>query len=344
MTSGKVVDAYQKRLATSVTSTVVGDNTTKTIPVDAFVVHFDEDGGSFEHMPTGDIYSYSAADSDLETVTLTSGLPVGKTLSADDALRVVSTEDGDDATFVRADDLYVNVAIDDVPTDTIPVRVPREFREQIKEGNRKLQKGDSVEVEADDDEWVVTRRKGQPEPGPWFPGALVPCAAGVAGGGALLFRQWLKCDGSTISRAKYPDLFNAIGTQFGSTSATNFKLPDLVGRTIFGAGSAVSLGGTDGVTNPANRGPGHDHAIFGGAHQHGIDPTSHNGTANADFPLTGGRNVVQTVNGTVGTSHAHGGNTNFDGGGGHNHTGFTGSGLGSTNVLGFIGIHYLIHI
>ena len=332
MTSGKVVDAYQKRLATSVTTTVVGDNTTKTIPVDAFVVHFDEDGGSFQHMPTGDIYAYSAADSDLETITLTSGLPVGKTLSADDALRVVSVEDGDDASSVLADDLYVNVAIDDVPTDTIPVRVPREFREQIKEGNRKLQRGDSVEVEADDDEWVVVRRKGQPEPGPWFPGLMVPCAAGVSGGGVLIARQWLKADGSTVSRAKYPDLFNAIGTTYGSTSSTNFKLPDGVGRTIFGAGAAVALGETDGEGTAANRGPSHTHSID----ETTLSNVAWSGTSTATGANSGGGlNRVQTISGTVDGTHNHGP---------HDHTGFTGGGLGSPNVIGFIGIHWLIHI
>ena len=329
MTSGKVVDAYQKRLATSVTTTVVGDNTTKTIPVDAFVVHFDEEGGSFEHMPTGDIYSYSAADSDLETITLTSGLPVGKTLSADDALRVVSVEDGDDATYVRADDLYVNVAIDDVPTDTIPVRVPREFREQIKEGNRKLQRGDSVEVEADDDEWVVVRRKGQPEPGAWEPGDVKAVAYSVAGSGALINREWLKCDGTTVSRAKYPDLFNAIGTTFGSTSSTNFKLPNGVGRTFFGAGSAVALGETDSQTDPSLRGPGHTHSM-----DHTHSGVSWSGTSTATGANTGGGlNRIQTISGSVDGTHNHG-----------SFTGNTGGGLSTNNVLGYIGMNYLIHI
>jgi microcystin-dependent protein len=44
---------------------------------------------------------------------------------------------------------------------------------------------------------------------------------------------WLICDGSTISRATYANLFAAIGTLYGSgDGATTFKLPDLRGQFI----------------------------------------------------------------------------------------------------------------
>ena len=341
MTYGRVVDAYVKRLATSVTTTVVGDNTTKTIPVDAFVVHFDEDGGTFQHMPTGDIYAYSASDSDLETITLTSGLPVGKTLTADDALRVVTTEDGDDTANVLSDDLYVNVAIDDVTTDTVPVRVPREFRDQIKEGNRKLQKGDVVEVDPGDDEWTVTKRIGQPEPGPWEAGDLKATARDIAGSATLIDRQWLKCDGSTVSRAKFPDLFNAIGTLYGSTSSTNFKLPDYRDRTMFGTGTQIDLGETDGAAL-GSRGPGHTHSIAsGGDHDHNISNVNHSGASNATN--TGAFDRVTSIAGSLNGSHNHSGttgpiNTN------HAHGGATGISTGEGNPIGFIGGNWLIHI
>ena len=41
---------------------------------------------------------------------------------------------------------------------------------------------------------------------------------------------WLMCDGRTVNRSDYPTLYSVIGTTFGSTNASNFKLPDLRGR------------------------------------------------------------------------------------------------------------------
>ncbi|MEX0934423.1 MAG: tail fiber protein [Candidatus Saccharimonadales bacterium] len=46
---------------------------------------------------------------------------------------------------------------------------------------------------------------------------------------------WLECDGSAISRTEYPNLFNAIGTIYGSGDGiTTFNLPDLRGEFIRG--------------------------------------------------------------------------------------------------------------
>lgn len=44
---------------------------------------------------------------------------------------------------------------------------------------------------------------------------------------------WLECDGSSLSKTTYADLFAVIGTRFGSTSTT-FKLPDLRGEFVRG--------------------------------------------------------------------------------------------------------------
>lgn len=46
---------------------------------------------------------------------------------------------------------------------------------------------------------------------------------------------WLECDGSTISRATYSDLFGVVGTTYGAgDGSTTFKLPDLRGEFIRG--------------------------------------------------------------------------------------------------------------
>lgn len=45
---------------------------------------------------------------------------------------------------------------------------------------------------------------------------------------------YLECDGSSISREQYPELFAAIGTRFGSVDSNHFNLPDLRGEFIRG--------------------------------------------------------------------------------------------------------------
>lgn len=53
--------------------------------------------------------------------------------------------------------------------------------------------------------------------------------------------NWLVCDGASLLRADYPDLFTAIGTLYGSADTTHFNLPDLQGRVPIGAGSGSGL-------------------------------------------------------------------------------------------------------
>lgn len=60
---------------------------------------------------------------------------------------------------------------------------------------------------------------------------------------------FLKCDGSLISRTQYAALFAVIGTTFGTTTSSNFKLPDLstAGRFVR-AGSVGTVQG-DAIRN-----------------------------------------------------------------------------------------------
>lgn len=51
---------------------------------------------------------------------------------------------------------------------------------------------------------------------------------------------WIECDGSELLRSQYPTLFNVVGTVWGGTATTKFKLPDLRG---------YFLRGVDGGTN-----------------------------------------------------------------------------------------------
>lgn len=90
--------------------------------------------------------------------------------------------------------------------------------------------------------------------------------------------HWLACDGSSLLRASYPDLFTAIGTAFGAADGTHFSIPDLQGRTSVGTGtgsglSARTLGDSFGeethVLTTAES-ASHSHADGGHVHAEGI--------------------------------------------------------------------------
>lgn len=81
--------------------------------------------------------------------------------------------------------------------------------------------------------------------------------------------DWLLCDGSAISRTEYSELFNAIGTTYGSgNGSTTFNLPNISGKMIIGYDADDtdfdSLGATGGSkthTQTVNEIPSHTHTI-----------------------------------------------------------------------------------
>jgi len=53
--------------------------------------------------------------------------------------------------------------------------------------------------------------------------------------------NFLPCDGASVLRADYPDLFAVIGTTYGSVDGTHFNVPDLRGRVPVGVGAGPGL-------------------------------------------------------------------------------------------------------
>lgn len=82
------------------------------------------------------------------------------------------------------------------------------------------------------------------------PGAIMPVAAG-----SPVPDGFLLCDGSAISRRLYPELFEAIGTNYGAgDGSTTFNIPNgvlrLLGQTarvLFGQLNHVWMVGTNGA-------------------------------------------------------------------------------------------------
>ena len=86
--------------------------------------------------------------------------------------------------------------------------------------------------------------------------------------------RWLFCDGSSLLRADYPDLFAVIGVAYGASDGTHFNLPDLRGRVPMAAGagaglSARSIGdaiGEETHTLTSAEVPSHSHVDSGHTH------------------------------------------------------------------------------
>ena len=116
---------------------------------------------------------------------------------------------------------------------------------------------DASDVEASNIKMIVKRKELMP----WMPpGAVIPYAGKSAPYG------WLICDGSAVSRTTYADLFEVIGTTFGSgDGSTTFNLPDLRGRVAVGVDSdSNSLGkiiGEKAVSLTASQNGQHSHFV-----------------------------------------------------------------------------------
>ena len=97
-------------------------------------------------------------------------------------------------------------------------------------------------------------------------GALLPFVGGQAPTGFAL------CNGQALDRTQFAELFRLIGTKYGTTNSSNFKVPDLSGRFLVGVGAGYSLGDTGGsqtVALTAAQMPVHSHDVTGKADQAG---------------------------------------------------------------------------
>lgn len=170
--------------------------------------------------------------------------------------------------------------------------------------------------------------------GPACSGAHPECPSGPSGpgleigtilmfSGTVLPYGWLWCDGATYDGSDppgtYTNLWTSLGTTFGGTGQSSFKVPNTASRSPLGAGAGSgltsrSLGATGGVET---------HALSE------AEMASHSHpTANSTYFLTG----------TTGNVVESGGAT-----GGHaTDTGTTGSGTAHANMHPWMGVNFII--
>ena len=89
--------------------------------------------------------------------------------------------------------------------------------------------------------------------------------------GSTIPEGYLNCDGSAVSRSEYQELFNVIGTTYGSgDGSSTFNVPNLMGRVALCTSSAHSTGTTGGEVYhelSSTETPTHSHIIP--EHTHG---------------------------------------------------------------------------
>jgi len=151
--------------------------------------------------------------------------------------------------------------------------------------------------------------------------------------------KWLLCDGASVLRTTYADLFAVIGTTYGAVDGTHFTLPDMSGRSPMmpGAGVVNALAqqaGADAVALAITNLPAHDQDFVDIGHQHDQQVS-----AASAYLATGGsgRSAFAAV-GTNSLTRAH---TDTGGGGITFHS--QGSNTPHANLHPVLGVNFIIY-
>src|SRR3990167_386665 len=98
-------------------------------------------------------------------------------------------------------------------------------------------------------------------------------------GGSSAPSGWVICDGTAydVTTAPYLALWSVIGTTYGGTGQSDFKVPDLRGRVAIGSGTGTASGATAktlGSTPTSGAGGEETHLLTGA--ESGTSVHSHN--------------------------------------------------------------------
>lgn len=183
-------------------------------------------------------------------------------------------------------------------------------------------------------------------------GETGPTGSVIAFAGSSAPSGWLMCDGSSLLREDYLDLFAIIGTTYGSVDGTHFTLPNLKGKVPVGLDSSQTefdtLGETGGAkthTLTSAEMPAHTHT--GPSHTHGMN---HNHILDFSGPGTSSSNIargttgdpIATNGGPVSGPKLSGADKTSTDAAGTGATGSTGTGGAHNNLQPYIVLNYII--
>lgn len=115
--------------------------------------------------------------------------------------------------------------------------------------------------------------------------------------------DWKLCNGMALSRTTYPELYAFLGTKYGSSHSSDFKVPNLNGNRIRGHSDfsnthSANNSGASNVTLNSNHLPQHSHGGFNWNHNHTYTNNQKfhnnaNGDGNPRYVVKGnsGRNI-----------------------------------------------------
>ena len=126
--------------------------------------------------------------------------------------------------------------------------------------------------------------------------AIIPIGTIAMWAGVAIPTGWLLCDGALYNRSGSPQeqLYQVIGTQYGTTSASNFRVPNFNGRFPKGQDSQTAgsqggaLGGENSTVLTAVQLPPHTHTIPDFTHTHDSNIDHHHGLTIQGHTHTGG--------------------------------------------------------
>lgn len=76
---------------------------------------------------------------------------------------------------------------------------------------------------------------------------IEPTGSVIAFAGSTAPNGWLLCNGASLLRTDYAELFSVIGTTYGNVDSTHFNIPDLRGIFVRGAGTSGQLSNANGA-------------------------------------------------------------------------------------------------
>lgn len=143
-------------------------------------------------------------------------------------------------------------------------------------------------------------------------GSFAPIGSMTEFAGVAAPPGWLLCQGQSVLREDYPDLFGVIGTRFGAVDSTHFNLPDMRDRAAVGASDGKALGAVGGSATSlitTTHLPKHTHAAGSlvtstdGSHNHGVQRRLNVGTGTGN--AQGGGSLSPDGNNISTTDGAH---------------------------------------